>query len=129
MGQPLTVWTTAENQKRPYLSLSDATSTIVHFIKNKIYNQNTYNVLTENLTVNSIIKIISQTISQVDIQYVDSEIMNQLSYEVSNRKIKKLGIKFSGSINTDIKQTLDLLGGKKKFPERIVRENPKVYEN
>ena len=40
--------------------------------------------------------------------------MNQLSYEVSNRKIKKLGIKFSGRINVDIKQTLDLLGGDKK---------------
>lgn len=108
MGQPLTVWTTAKNQKRPYLSLKDAVGAIAHFMTNKLYDRETYNVLTDNLTVNSIIEIIEQFVPEVQIQYVDSEIMNQLSYEVSNEKICKVGYKFSGSVRENILDTLNL---------------------
>ena len=108
MDQPLTVWTTAKNQKRPYLALSDAVGAITHFMKNKLYDRETYNVLTENLTVNSIIETIGQFIPQIQIKYVDSEIMNQLSYEVSNRKIFQTGFESSGSIRENIIETINL---------------------
>lgn len=108
MGQPLTVWTTAKNQKRPYLALSDAIGVITYFIKNQLYDRETYNVLTDNSTVNSIIEIISEFIPQVKVQYVDSEIMNQLSYEVSRQKICNTGFEFSGSIRSNIIDTIDL---------------------
>jgi nucleoside-diphosphate-sugar epimerase len=108
MGQPLTVWTTAKNQKRPYLALSDAIGVITYFIKNQLYDRETYNVLTDNSTVNSIIEIISEFIPQVKIQYVDSEIMNQLSYEVSRQKVCKTGFEFSGSIRKNIIETINL---------------------
>ena len=38
-GQPLTVWSTAQNQKRPYLALSDAIGVITYSMKKKLYNQ------------------------------------------------------------------------------------------
>ena len=113
MGQPLTVWTTAKNQKRPYLALSDAIGAIAYFIKNKLYDGETYNVLSENLTVSSIIEILDQVIPQIEIQYVDSEIMNQLSYEVSDQKIRKVGCKFSGNIRENIIETINLFRLKK----------------
>ena len=108
-GQPLTVWSTAQNQKRPYLALSDAIGVITYSMKKKLYNQETYNVLTENLTVDSIIKIIRELIPQININHVDSEIMNQLSYEVSNQKISKVGFQFTGSISENIFNTINLL--------------------
>ena len=108
-GQPLTVWSTAKNQKRPYLALSDAIGAITYFMKKKLYNRETYNVLTDNLTVDAIIEIIGQFIPKIKINHVDSEIMNQLSYEVSNRKICKVGFEFTGSISDNIIQTINLL--------------------
>ena len=34
--------------------------------------------------------------------------MNQLSYHVNNRKLKKLGLNLNNSIEKDIKETLNL---------------------
>jgi len=108
-GQPLTVWSTAKNQKRPYLALSDAIGAITYFMKKKLYNRETYNVLTDNLTVDAIIETIGQFIPKIKINHVDSEIMNQLSYEVSNQKICNVGFEFTGSISDNIIQTINLL--------------------
>ena len=74
-----------------------------------MYNQETYNVLTDNLTVDSIIETIRKITPKININYVDSEIMNQLSYEVSSRKICKVGFEFTGSISDNIAQTIRLL--------------------
>jgi nucleoside-diphosphate-sugar epimerase len=109
MGQPLTVWRTALHQKRPYLTLDDAMRAFVFIIKNNLYDRRVYNVLTDNLTVNDIIQYIKQHIPELDIQYVDTEIMNQLSYNVSNLRFKKQGFVFTGSIEKDIRETIDLL--------------------
>lgn len=109
MGKPLTVWRTALHQKRPYLALSDAVEAFKFIIKNDLFDQKIYNVLTENLTVNSIIKTIEQHVPQLDIEYVDSEIMNQLSYEVSCQQFKKKGFKFKGSLEKSIEETVALL--------------------
>lgn len=45
MGQPITVWRTAYDQKRPYLDLSDATRAIAFIIRNKIFDGKIYNIL------------------------------------------------------------------------------------
>jgi hypothetical protein len=45
------------------------------------------------------------------LDFVESKIMNQLSYEVSNKKIIALGFKFTGSLNTDVMETMELLSG------------------
>ena len=68
-----------------------------------------YNVLTDNLTVNTITETISQFIPNIHIDYVDSEIMNQLSYEVSNRKIREVGFEATGNIKENILKTINLL--------------------
>jgi UDP-glucose 4-epimerase len=111
MGQPLTVWRTALHQKRPYLAISDAVKAFEFIIENRLYDQKVYNVLTENLTVNDIVRFIKQHVPKLDIQYVDTEIMNQLSYEVSNESFKKQGFKFSGSVEKSINETISLLQG------------------
>jgi UDP-glucose 4-epimerase len=109
MGKPLTVWKTALHQKRPYLSLEDATEAIKFIIMKDLFDQQIYNVLTENRTVNDITQFIGEYIEQIDIQFVDSEIMNQLSYEVSNARFRRQGFEFRGIIKKDIRETIELL--------------------
>jgi UDP-glucose 4-epimerase len=109
MGQPLTVWKTALHQKRPYLDLSDAVDAMAFIIKENNFDQRIYNVLSDNLTVQEIIGYIEHNISPLSINYVDSEIMNQLSYNVSNERFRKLGFEFRGSLQKSIGETIELL--------------------
>jgi nucleoside-diphosphate-sugar epimerase len=109
MGQALTVWTTALHQKRPYLTLSDAVRALIFIMKKDLFDRTVYNVLTENLTVNAIIGFIAQRVPDLDIEYVDAEIMNQLSYEVSNLRFTKRGFQFEGKVEDSVHKTLDLL--------------------
>ena len=107
MGRPLSVWRTALFQKRPYLALSDAARAIEFVIKNNLFDQKIYNVLTENLTVDEVIREIKKYIKHLDVQYVDVEIMNQLSYEVSTSRFMEKGFTFKGSIEKSISETIE----------------------
>lgn len=109
MGYPLTVWRTAYDQKRPYLDLEDASQAISFIIKNDIFDGSIYNIITQNSTVRQIIDTIKEFIPNLKITFVNHKIMNQLSYEVSNEKFKKLGYQFTGNLKNSIGETLALL--------------------
>lgn len=109
MGQHLTVWRSAYNQVRPYLDLSDAVDSLRYIIKKDLFDKKIYNVLTVNATVKEIVDIISMYVSDVSIQYVDAEIMNQLSYHVSCDNFKSIGFEFKGNLTEGIKDTIRLL--------------------
>ena len=107
LKEPITVWKTAMDQYRPYLALTDACSAIDFFISND-YKGNVFNVLTKNYTVRDILDSISK-ISEIEIEFVESKIMNQLSYFVSNSKIVSLGFRFEGDLDKAIDETFDWL--------------------
>ncbi|MBF0232132.1 MAG: SDR family oxidoreductase [Desulfamplus sp.] len=109
LGQPLTVWRTALHQKRPYLTLIEAGEAIKFIIKNRLFDHGIYNILTENLTVDSIIQCIRKYIPILSIQYVDTEIMNQLSYEVLNHKFMNKGFICREKIEHCIANTIKIL--------------------
>jgi UDP-glucose 4-epimerase len=109
MGQPITVWSTAYNQKRPYLDLVDASRAIEHIIDNSIFDGQIYNILTQNLTVSEVVGVIQEFVPSLMVEFVDSKIMNQLSYEVLCDKFKSTGFEFSGNVKTGIKNTISLL--------------------
>lgn len=111
MGQPLTVWKTALHQNRPYLDLSDAVKAISFIIQKKLYDGRVYNVVTTNASVSNIVDIITQHVEDISVKYVDSKIMNQLSYHVSNQRFCDLGFDFKGSLEQGIGRTIDLLMG------------------
>ena len=108
-GHSITVWKTALHQKRPYLSLFDAIRALNFIITNNIFDREVYNVLTDNMTVDEISRTIKKFVSGLEVSYVDSRIMNQLSYTVSCDKFKSLGFEFKGQLSTDIKETVQLL--------------------
>jgi nucleoside-diphosphate-sugar epimerase len=109
MGQPITVWSTAYDQKRPYLDLLDAARAIAFIIEKNLFGNGVYNVLTLNATVHQVVDVIRDFIPNLEISFVDSRIMNQLSYEVSCERFKGEGFEFKGNLHKSIGQTIDLL--------------------
>lgn len=110
MGAPLTVWRTALNQKRPYLALPDATRALRFVMEKQLFNNEVYNVITVNATVAEIVDILRLSFPELTVNFVDSKIMNQLSYEVSCEKFKKHGFVFKYNLNQQIEETIHWLG-------------------
>lgn len=109
MGQPITVWSTAYDQKRPYLDLGDAVRAVEFVIKNDLFTGLIYNVVTENATVRQVVDAIRTHVPSLEVQFVDSQIMNQLSYEVLNTRFTKAGFDVSGNFEQGIASTINLL--------------------
>ena len=111
MKQPITVWRTAMHQVRPYLDLGDAVEALTLIMKNELYDRRVYNVVTANSSVHAITETISRYVPDISIEFVDSEIMNQLSYEVSARRFEAVGFRSRGQLEQGIRETVELLRG------------------
>jgi len=109
VGRPITVWSTAMDQKRPYLDLDDAIKALRFIMDRNLFDNQVYNVVTANSTVREIVGIVRSHIPDIEVEYVDAKIMNQLSYRVLNDKFRALGFEFTGSLEEGIKQTVQLL--------------------
>ena len=109
MQQPITVWETAMDQKRPYLALEDAAQAIGWIIQQTLYDGKVYNIVTGNHTVRDVLNIIESQVPGIDVSYVSHKIMNQLSYEVSAHRFKNKGFSFRGSLDQGIADTISLL--------------------
>jgi len=110
LGVPITVWRTALHQRRPYLDLDDACHAIRHAIASNLFDGRIYNVLTANHTVDEIVSAIRRHVPSLAVTMVDERIMNQLSYEVLDARIRGTGFRPRGSIPSAIADTLRLLG-------------------
>ncbi len=111
MGQPLTVWTAAMDQKRPYLDLQDAIRAIRFILAASDLDGPLYNLVTLNCTVRNILDSIRKQIPSFGVQRTDSPIMNQLSYEVSADRFSALGFEFRGDLDRGIAATVEQLRG------------------
>ena len=109
IGEDITVYKTALNQYRPYLSLRDAFKVFKFSIENDFFKNDIFNALSGNYTVKQIINKIKKNKKKINIKLVQSEIMNQLSYHVSDNKLRSEGLVLNSQIDLDIKNTLKLL--------------------
>ena len=109
MGLPITVWSTAYDQKRPYLDLMDASRAIAFIIRKDLFNGHIFNVLTLNATVRQIVEFIREFVPGLQVTFVDSEIMNQLSYEVSCERFLSEGFTSTGNLQRGVGETISLL--------------------
>jgi len=110
INEDIQVYKTALNQFRPYLSLSDALKSFQFCIEKDFFQNDIFNILSGNFTVNQILRMIKKYKKKIKVKLVDAEIMNQLSYHVSKEKIEKEGLHLNHNIENDIKNTLKLLG-------------------
>lgn len=113
IGDRLTIWRENYHQKRPYLDLTDCVGAIKLAIslglRTGMLNQ-VYNVASGNHTVAEVISIIERY-ADIDLEFVDTPLLNQQSYEVSCDKIAALGYRATGSLERAIVATLQLLAG------------------
>lgn len=109
MGQPITVWRTALDQKRPYLELGDAVQALRFILERDLFDGRIYNVLTDNLTVGQIVDGIRKYVPDLKVELVDSKIMNQLSYTVACERFRALGFQFQGDLDRELERTIDLI--------------------
>lgn len=108
-GEAVTVWRTALHQVRPYLDLEDAVAALQFIVKGRHFYNEIYNVLTLNATVDQILSTIRERVSELKVRYVDTQIMNQLSYHVSTKKFLEMGFSYKGDLKRGISETLSLL--------------------
>ena len=109
INESIFVYKTALNQYRPYLSLNDAFKVFKFCIEKDFFENEIFNALSGNYTVNQILQKIRKYKKNIKVKLVKSEIMNQLSYHVSSKKLENNGLFLKGNIDNDIKQTLKLL--------------------
>ena len=109
MGQPLSVWETAYEQKRPYLDLSDAVRAVQFVIQNDLFDGRIYNAVSVNASVRDVVETIGRYIPDPKIQLVDSRIMNTLSYQVLNTRLNEHGFAFQGKLDDAVRATLQRL--------------------
>ena len=67
MNEPITVWKTAYDQKRPYLGLQDCLNGIEIVIKNQLFNGELFNLVSCNMTVRQIVEIIKASVPSLQI--------------------------------------------------------------
>ncbi len=115
-GLPITVWRTALDQKRPYLDLGDAVRAVRFILETSRFDNQIYNVLTDNSSVGEIVAIIREFVPDLKVELVDSPIMNQLSYTVLCDKFRALGFAFKGDMREGIGETARLLRGLRVRP-------------
>ncbi len=109
-GVPITVWTSAIDQCRPYLDLKDAVLGVIHVIKNDIFTNTICNMATGNYTIREIISMIKNYVPTLSITTVDSPAMTENSFRLLSSQLSTTGFSFSGDINKCIQETLQLLG-------------------
>jgi len=118
-GQPITVWKTALQQRRPYCGLGDCVNAINFFVANNYFDNQVYNIVTANLTVQDILNVIMNHIPGIQIVFVDSPIMNQLSYEALTNKSLSLGLTYHDTLEESLLVILQKLKNVNCRIERI----------
>ena len=78
-------------------------------MKKDLFDGQIYNVVTKNFTVENVVKTIQKFVPKLVMDYVDSAIMNQLSYEVDDSKFRRLGFKPTGNLKQGIAEKITSL--------------------
>ena len=108
LNEKIKIYKTALNQYRPYLSLSDAFKVFKFCIEKNFFENDIYNVVSNNFTVNQIIEKIKKIKKNSTTILVNSSIMNKLSYHVDKKKLQNKGLFLNSNLNRDIYNTLKL---------------------
>jgi UDP-glucose 4-epimerase len=105
-GQPLTVYKGAEEQKRPYLHVQDSVRSMM-FAAENLGDGEAYNVVGQNAMLQDVVDAIELHFPGVDIGYTEAEQLNQLSYIVSDEKIRKEGFESVYTLDQGVEELAD----------------------
>lgn len=101
MGMPLTVWSSAVNELRPYIHVRDASRAFIHSMKNDL--KGIYNVVGENVKMGLLLDLVRKHVSNAKITITPAS-KSQASYALDGSKFGKTGFKTSITLDTGIKE-------------------------
>jgi UDP-glucose 4-epimerase len=105
-GQALTVSEGAENQKRPYLHVQDSVRSLL-FAATELGDEEPYNVVGENSSLQDVVDAVERHFPDVEIEYTKVEHLNQLSYMVSDEKIRDQGFETAYNLEQGVRELAD----------------------
>jgi UDP-glucose 4-epimerase len=108
LNLPLTIWKENYNQVRPYLGLRDCYHSIMMAIDGKL-PKGVYNVVSENKKLSDIVDIVRKHNPNLKINFVDTPLLNQYSYDVNYEKIHNLGFRRMDRLKKVIPEILNTL--------------------
>ena len=88
------------------MSIRDSFKVFKFCLEKDFFENDIFNALSGNFTVNQILNKIKKIKKKINVVYINSPIMNQLSYHVDDQKIKNKGLILKSNIDVDIKDTL-----------------------
>jgi len=100
-GVPLTIWKENYEQVRPYLGLTDCLKSIEMAIDKDLPN-GIYNVLSQNVKLSDVVKVIKNQNNHLLVNFVDTPLLNQFTYNVSYDKISKYGFTPQNNLKHEI---------------------------
>ncbi len=102
-GRPLSVYSSAWNEKRPYVHVSDVMS--AYRIAATLLG-GTFNVVGENADIKAIVAAIRTVIPETQVVTTETPSLNQLSYEVDGSKFEALGFKAKTTLQAGIQEVI-----------------------
>src|SRR6266516_2863704 len=111
IGMPLTVWESAQSEKRPYLHLQDSVDALTfalvqHGLKGEIYN-----VIGENASINRLTATIGREVPDMHVIITPTPNLNQVSYELDGSKIERTGFKPRHTLEEGVRDIVERFRG------------------
>jgi UDP-glucose 4-epimerase len=133
VGMPLTVWQSAQNEKRPYLSISDTVDAVTFALTRSGMKGEIYNVVGENASMNRITSAIAKEVPDTRVVITPTPNLNQVSYELDGSKVERIGFKPRHTLEEGVREIVDrfrtLLGNRKaKDASKVVDSMSHAYE-
>ena len=82
---------------------------IAFVIEKSIFDGRVYNVVTANATVRQVIDHVREHVEELQVDFVESRVMNKLSYEVLNTRMNAAGFFVERNFSQGISDTINLL--------------------
>ena len=107
IGMPLTIWESAQNEKRPYLHISDAADALTFALTQPGMKGEIYNVIGENASLNRITTAIRKEVHDVRIVITPTPNLNQVSYELDGSKIERIGFRPRHTLDEGVREIVE----------------------
>jgi|SRR5438552_83547 len=107
IGMPLTVWESAQTEKRPYLHLLDSVNALSFVLTEPRMKGEIYNVVGENASMNRITSVIVREVPDALVIITPTPNLNQVSYELDESKIERVGFKPRHSLEEGVREIVD----------------------
>ena len=106
--KPIPIWKGMLYKERPFLSLNEAFKVIKFTVDKNFFNNQIYNIVSQNIELSKIIKFLKKNIKDIKIKFVCSKLTNYCSYKVCCEKFNSNAFKLKANIFKDITATLKI---------------------